>query len=246
MARGTTLVRLLDLLRQETRRSLNPAHNVQMRDHDVLLLQRVQEGLWEDYTWPHLRVERFIRLQNGQRYYAPPGDVKIDRIEKLEVKYAGDWIQLTAGIDADAYSAWDSESDERSWPVERFRFAEGGQIEVWPVPSDNGDAVVTPPAVQSYEGWLKITGQRNLGILTADADTADLDDRLIVLFAAADVLAGQGAKDAQFKLAAAQRRLATLRGNLEAGKQWQLFNAPPPVGRTLRGPPRVHYRDRED
>ena len=65
MSRGTTLVKLLDDLRAECRISLNPAHNRQQRDVQVKMLQRKQEWLWNDFAWPHLRVERFIDLQAG-------------------------------------------------------------------------------------------------------------------------------------------------------------------------------------
>lgn len=49
-----------------------------------------------------------------------------------------------------------------------------GQIEVWPVPSNNGSA-------STKEGVLRLQGIKNLSPLGAKTDTADLDDQLIVL-----------------------------------------------------------------
>ena len=62
MARGTTLLRLLDLYRAECRLSLNPAHNSGARDTQVSHIQRVQNWLWSDFDWPILLVERFLEI----------------------------------------------------------------------------------------------------------------------------------------------------------------------------------------
>lgn len=78
--RGTTLVHLLDLYRAECRLSSNPAHNAQARDAQVNHIQRTQEWLWDDFDWPFLRVERYLDLQQGQRFYAPPEDIHLERI----------------------------------------------------------------------------------------------------------------------------------------------------------------------
>ena len=93
--RGTTLVKLLDILRVECGLSLNPAHNPQNRDTQIATLQRVQETMWADFAWPHLRVERAIDVQAGQRYYDMPGDLDIDRIEKIEIREAGVTVTTT-------------------------------------------------------------------------------------------------------------------------------------------------------
>ena len=214
--RGTTLIRLLDLYRAECRLSLNPAHNAHARDSQVSHIQRTQEWLWADYDWPLLRVERFIDVQNGQRYYSPPDDLDIDRIQKVELRHDDVWNCLHAGIDAEHYSAYDSDKDERQWPPQRWRIAEGEQIELWPVPDSDADPV-------SLEGRIKLTGIKKLSRLVDDDDRADLDDRLIILYCAAEHLAATGAKDAAFKLQQAQKRLATLRGQQSPRKQFRMF-----------------------
>lgn len=234
MARNQTLLKLLQDLRSETRVSGNPAHNSNVRESQVRMLQRVQEWLWEDYSWPFLHVERFLPVQAGQRFYSPPDDLTIDRIQKIEVRYGEQWCELTPLIPSEAYSHWDSERDERSWPVSRWRIYENEQIELWPIPDSNADE-------QSLEGVLKITGIRTLRPLVADTDRADLDDRLIVLFAAAEILAATGAKDAQIKADAAQKRLDHLVGNLSKVKTFKMGGSPSYEAK-LRGPPRVHYR----
>jgi len=100
MTRHVTLVRILDQLRAEARLSMNPAHNRQVRDSHVNLLQRMQERYWDDFAWPQLRVQRKISLQAGQRYYDPPPDMQIDNIEKLELYDSGGWRKMLPGIGA--------------------------------------------------------------------------------------------------------------------------------------------------
>lgn len=239
MARNKTLGGLLDAFRAECRLSSNPAHNNQVREQQINLLRRTQERLWDDFDWPHLRVERFIDVQAGQRYYDTPDDVAIDRIEKLEVRYGDEWLPLTPGVEALQYAMWDSDIDERSWPVERWDIYEGEQVELWPVPS----LTRTAPAL---EGRIRVTGIRNLRPLVADSDRADLDDRLIVLYAAGEHLAADGARDAQLKLQQAQQRYSALKGNLTPVRRFRMYGATRPENRPLRGPPRVHYRTQGD
>lgn len=214
--RGTTLVRLLDLYRAECRLSLNPAHNAQHRDAQVNHIQRVQEWLWDDFDWPFLRVERFIDVEKGQRYYDLPADLDLARVQKIEVRYAEVYSLLGAGIDACHYAAHDSDLRAEEWPPRRWKITEGEQIEVWPIPDANVDA-------STLEGRLRVTGIKKLSRLVEDGDRADLDDRAIILFCAAEVLAGRGEKDASFKLQQAKSRLATLRGQQQPRTKHKMF-----------------------
>lgn len=86
-------------------------------------------------------------------------------------------------------------------PIEKWDIIDTGtgtpQIEVWPLPASNS--------------MLRFRGVRALRPLIADGDVADLDDVLIVLWAAAELRAGKG--DEKAKSALAQRRLNRLKGN---------------------------------
>lgn len=216
MARNQTLIKILNEFRAEARLSLNAAHNNQTRDSHIVLLQRKQEWLWDDFDWPHLRVDRFIDLQAGQRYYDMPTDLDVDRVQTVEVRFDQVWARVLPGIDAEHYAAYDSDLDQRQWPVQRWRITENEQVEVWPIPSENADPV-------SLEGRLKITGIRKLKPFVSEQDTADLDDRLIVLHAAAEYLASTGASDAQVKLDQATQRYAKLRGHLMVRRKFSMF-----------------------
>jgi len=239
MTHRLTLLEMLSDLRSELRSSLNPAHNTSARNHHVALLPRMQRTLWAEHDWAHLRVRREIELQAGQRYYDPPESLPIDRVETVEVRWGGDWLFLSNGITNTHYSLYDSDLDERSWPVENWQLYEDDQIEVWPVPSENAT-----PATK--EGVLRLTGIKALDPLVDDGDRSTLDGPMLVLFAAANELAAAGRDNAGLVLQAAERRKSDLIANSSKVKTFTAFG----VGRkrggyTPRGPARVHYRDRE-
>ena len=195
---------------------MNPAHNRQIRDSHVNMLQRIQERLWDDFTWPHLRVKRLRAVAQGQRYYSPPSEFQIDNIEKIEVYNGGGWRKLAPGIFSEHYSAHDSDLDQRSYPPMRWAIHEDEDIEIWPISDQNGDP-------ETNEGMFKFTGIRNLKPFVKDADRADLDDNLLVMFAAAELLAAQGAKDAQLKLDQANQIYRRQRGGLTPRRRFRMF-----------------------
>jgi hypothetical protein len=145
-----------------------------------------------------------------------PSDLDIDRIEKIEIRHDDVYQPLHPGINAEQYSAYDSDKDERQWPPQRWRISESEQIELWPIPDSNYDPV-------SLEGRVKLTGTRKLLRLVQDDDRADLDDRLMILFCAAEHLAAFGSKDAALKLDQAKKRFATLRGQQTIIRKVRLF-----------------------
>jgi hypothetical protein len=214
--RGRTLLDLLDDFRAEARLSLNPAQNAQDREAQVKLLQRVQDDYWEDFDWPHLRVERQVPVQAGQRFYDVPADLPLDRIQRIEVFSSGIWQTMKPEIDSAVYSAWNSQLDQRPPPPRRWRIWEGEQIEVWPISDVDQDPV-------TLENTLKFTGIRYLRPFRDDADQADLDNRLIVLSAAAKRLSQQGAKDARLTLEQAAQRYAKLRSGLTPNRRFRVF-----------------------
>lgn len=242
---NVSLIKLLDMLRVEVGDSLNPAHGSQMRDRYVMLLQRQQEMLWEEYRWPHLRVWRTFPLQNGQRYYTVPADIPLERVERMEVRWGQRWRELYPEITLRDHLVFDSDLDQRSWPIQKWRVHEGHTVEFWPIPAQDAD-----PDVDSYgnavgEGAIKVWGIRKLAPLVADTDTADLDSQIIVLMAAAEELLKTNEKLASLKNKKAQDRLNKLIGNLTPKHTFKIGERQVAHKTWLRGPARVHYRDRE-
>lgn len=234
MARNVTLSKLLNDVRAKARLSLSTSANNQVRDRQVIVIQQVQQWLYDEHDWPHLRVERFIDLQEGQRFYDPAdtmdsegnakSDLIIDNVDSIQVRYGDTWIPLAPSIGATQYNEFSSELDQRSWPVQNWKVYEGEQIEVWPVPDQNATI-----GTGSLEGRLKIIGIRNLNDLVEDDDRCDLDSDIIVNLAAAQLTDDKAL--AQLYNDYATRRLNRLVGKLVKADSYKLFGIGRPDNR---------------
>jgi hypothetical protein len=227
MARGQTLESILTKTRAKARLSLSSANNIQTTDPHKYLIKAEQDRLWEDYAWPHLREHYLIALQAGQATYSLPSDtydglgaytLRMDRVEHISVMDGGVWKPLHPEITEDHYSAHQTLLDDRAWPVTNWQADSSDQIEVWPLPDQNGDAA-------TYEGYLRVTGIRDLRTFVANTDRADLDDELLSGYVAAGILQSLGAKDAPLKLEAANKLYAKLKGKQTKTTSFNLFGA---------------------
>lgn len=208
MARGKQLLDLIAQLRAETGRTQDVSIGTDEVENLKHLLRRTQEVLYDDYEWPFLRVERSINLSAGQRHYDFPTDLDFDNIQVAKYKYGNVYTELTRGITFDDFSTFDSNNDERSSPALKWdvrNTGSGEQLEIWPIPNE--------------ANTVHFFGTKKLSPLIQESDRADLDDRLIVLFAAAEILARQKSKDAQAKAQQAERRLLKLRAKSQAGSR---------------------------
>lgn len=215
MARNVSLGVLIDDLRAEAGHSLQANLGVAMRDVLVKVLQRQQKRLWEDYDWTFLRVIRDVPVQAGERYYNFPADLNLERLEKVEFKYGDRWVPVEYGIGREQYDLHDSDRDVRAFPVERWREAENDQIELWPIPSQNGSAATVVNVV-------RFTGIRKLRPLLAESDVADLDDTLLVLYSAAEILAREKSADASVKLQMAEKHYKRIKARNAKGGTFSL------------------------
>jgi hypothetical protein len=208
MARGKQLHELVAQLRAETGRTQDVSIGTDEVENLKNLLRRTQEVLYDEYDWPFLMVERSMTLNNGQRYYDFPTDVNYDRLKSVKYKYGNVYTDIERGITFDDFSIFDSNIDERSSPLLKWdvrNTGSGEQMEVWPIPNQTGS--------------VHFFGVKTLANLTQDSDRADLDDRLIVLFAAAEMLARQKSRDAQAKAQQADKRLLKLRANSQSSSR---------------------------
>jgi len=218
MPRGTTLSECLEMLRFEAghsgSRALGRNSEAALRN----LLRRMQTFLWADYYWPFLEVERTKQLQAGSRYYAFPDDLDSARVRFMDVRWSAHWVPTCFGIGNAEYNAMDPSANQRNAPVLKWDWRKnieqeaeqvsGQMFEVWPLPA------VTSLADDHWsEGTLKFTGIRKLRPFTADNHVCDLDDYLIVVFAAAKMLGRQKLQDGQEAMSAAQAYYGRLRGN---------------------------------
>lgn len=199
MARGTQLSALVDALRAEIGASTNVAIGVNTLPSIKQILNRTQQLLWESFDWPFAYIERDEQLLNGQRYYTFDNEIDFGRITTAHVMYASAWRPLEYGIEPAQYNSSNPDLGMKNDPCTRWQHYEGNQFEVWPTPASD-DCKVRFKAIKKLPKMIN------------DSDVALLDDNLIVLFAAAELLSRAKSDDAASKLQAAQQLANKLKG----------------------------------
>lgn len=191
------------MLRDETGQANSVAVGVAAMPALKQILRRTQDTLYLRHDWPFLR-QHFdrITLQAGERFYDVPNALNLERIEEVAIWFNNLPMVIEKGIGNEEYAKYDSEADSRAEPALRWDVRWTGskeQIEIWPIPSTN-------------DQQLQFRGIRKLRPLINNDDVCDLDDHMIVLFAAAEILARDKSPDAQAKLQAGEARFQLLRG----------------------------------
>lgn len=202
-----TLSEMLANLRLEARLSADLAHGSHLTDRYISLLRRTQEEVYHSYQWPNLKVTETVTLSPGQRYAAYPAAIDFEGISRVWQKTVdGEWELLDYGIEAQELNDVDSEADERREDVLRWQnylslaaeTINTNMFEVWPLPD--------------REVEIRFEGKRKLLPLTnVETDRSTVDGVIVVLHAAAEILAGQKAEDAQLKIQKAQQRFDLMR-----------------------------------
>jgi len=214
MALRQTFGSIVEMARNEARLSTNTSRGVDHLDHVKQLVKRHYTLLAEDFDWEHLSINRDydesrVQLQAGSRYYNFPAAINIQKIGKMWLKWGIVWREIDYGIQFKDYSMLDPDSDARADPVLKWDRYGDAQFEVWPLPSTNGDAAAP------YSNWVGFEGQRAIETYVADTNRADLDDFMIALYVAAELLAENGQKGASdAKIAAATRRRDSLKASM--------------------------------
>lgn len=210
--RGSQFLTLLNMLRDELRRSTDPAVSSSDADGLKRVLNRNYEFLYTDYDWPILhRVFPSSQILSGQQLYDLPPDLDAERIESVAIWYGGQAVPATRGIGFEQYNSFDPEDDERSSPVTHWDLRSSAlhnhvQYELWPLPDDT---------IQ----YVQFIGYKRFERLVNDADPCLIDDNLVVAFSAAELLTAQGSADAENKVRSAQAMYARLRSRLKAASK---------------------------
>lgn len=214
MPRGVSLGTLLDNLRNEAGLSSLVSLSINQKPQMIRLLQRTQRRLYFAYDWPFKHVTADKLSVAGQRYYDFPATIDPEKAVRLAYKFGSQWIPIPRGITPAHYSAFDSDNGSRNTPMQRWEFYGGAgvQYEQWPVSSINGTA--------NGNGTMRWSGVKVLSpLVNENSDTCEIDSDIIVLFAAAEMLAGRDAKDAAAKLQAAKDMLRDAKGDLKKRQQ---------------------------
>lgn len=202
MARGSTFLTLVTMLRAELGRAPSVAVGVDDVSHLKHHLNAAYESRFDEHDWPHLRrTFDAIPLSAGEQYYNFPSDLNYERIEGAWIWFSGRPVPLKRGISLDDYAAYDSTNDVRSAPAMKWdvrSIANAVQFEVWPLPADNAMSVT-------------FLGHRKLAKLVNDIDVCLLDDWLVVFDAAASIEKDEGKR--RQRAAKAEKRFALIAAN---------------------------------
>lgn len=209
MARGTQFIKLVEMLRAELGRATSVAVGVSDVDGLKIKLRNRQELLYDSYDWPFMQ-ERFSRpLKADERYYDVPPGMNLERIEEAWVYFGNLPRKVERGIDEKDYAYFNSDIGVTADPALKWDVRSTGdvtsenpnleQIEIWPIPASDNQTMI----------WR---GVRQLRPLIKDGDVADLDDQIIVLLAAAELLEKQNSASANTMKELAAKRISSIRG----------------------------------
>lgn len=155
-------------------------------------LQNGQHQLYWMQDWKHLTWYQDYTTGVGQNTYDYPNDADQDRrILRIEVKIAGQYIPISAGITTEMWSTMDT-------PGAPARFELLDQI------------LVYPKADQAYT--LRVWYVKDLMPFTENNHTATIDDGLVFLHALANAKAHYRHPDAQRYEGQLDTMLARVRG----------------------------------
>ncbi len=199
MPAGKTLDELVLAVRAEIGDSTNPSMGVDQLPALRQTIARVQNSYYEDFDWPHLKIDKDEAAPQGERYFTFDPEVNFQRIIQVDIKIDGRWQELHYGIGTEQYNVYDSDEGVVGTPMRWQHYGEN-QFEVWPIP----DRACT----------IRFRCIRNLKPLIAGTDTCDIDSDLIVLAVAAEMLARSRSEDAQIKLTLATARYNRLKGRV--------------------------------
>lgn len=224
MAIGAQLQTVVEMVQDEARLSSATSRGIDHLPHIKRLIRRYHKQMAQEHTWEHLQIKREnagVPTVAGQRYYDWPATLDVDRITRVWVRWGGDWDVVEQGITPHHYTIHDSDAGSRSDPVERWDFYGRTQFEVWPMPAT------------AYE--IRFEGRKLVNALVSDTDPLDLDDEMIALFVAAEILSENNQKSADTKLAVANRILGRLKAGASDGSRVVIGGGDPTARSGRRG-----------
>ena len=216
MARGTQFIKLVEMLRAELGRATSVAVGVADVAGLKIKLRNRQEMLYDEFDWPFMQ-ERFSRpLKTNERYYDVPPGMNLERIEEAWVYFGQLPRKVYRGIAESDYAFFNSDIGVVADPALKWDVRSTGdvtsenptleQIEIWPGPASNNQTMI----------WR---GVRQLRPLIKDGDVADLDDQIIVLLTAAELLEKQNSASAGTMKELAARRIQRIKGRQRGADQ---------------------------
>lgn len=218
----TTLDEVITAIRAETGASTNMGQGRDALPGLYQLVARIQRTYHKDFDWPNLVHFPEETINANQRYYTFNDDVDFSRIYNTWVLVNDRWEPMHYGIKPEHYNISNPEAGQTETSPTRWMHYGENQFEIWPVPSE--------------ATRIKFECVRGLGRLKAGTDTIVLDEDLLVLSAAAEILARAKSPDASIKLSLATAHYNRLKGNLTKKRMFVMGGEPKQPRRGPRAP----------
>ena len=187
---------LVRMTRVEAGRSSNPAMGVNDQETVKYVINRTQQELYFKFDWPGNIVDRDVLLIDGGRYYDYPADLQFEDINVMWVLVNTVYDKVEYGIGPAEWRIWNSDQGFKSWPTQKWLHnPDMNKFELWPVPDGNA---------QAQASYVRMRGTRTVAPLINDSDMCVINGYLLALYAAAELLARDGSKDAGLKLTKAE------------------------------------------
>lgn len=198
---GTTLANVLTKLKSELGVNLTVGSADDSRYYELIETQ--QEWFASMYDWNVLKDTWTVNVTAGVggRYPTLPTmdvynnsfAINFDRPLKASVKYSDNWQDVEFGIGVDEMNVWDSDDAESSEPIQRWKLKDGDstKLEIWPLG-------VSATQTLRFDGQRKVQSLRTNGAFVT-TKVLDLDDRLICLSIAVDLLTAKEDPSAKSK-----------------------------------------------
>lgn len=212
MARGVLASTVLTKLKAEIG---DYAGTNTVRDAELYqLMSNKQQQLVMEYDWSFMTRRWDVSAPVNTQFITYPtvddvgltATINIDELDKVEVLYNLMYQPVIYGIGAPQYNVFNYQlRGQTSIPIRNWREASNpddavqpNTFEVWPVPS--------------VAQTIRFTGERQPTAITGASIKVDLDDMLIALAVAADLLFYKNPQKAQYKMTQFQQHLRRLGG----------------------------------
>lgn len=186
-----------------------------VRDTELYqLMSNKQQQLVMEYDWSFMTRRWDVAAPVNTQFITYPTvddigltcTINIDEIDKVETLYNQKYQPVDYGIGSAQYNTFNYQLlGQTSYPIARWREASNpddavdpNEFEVWPVPS--------------VAQTIRFTGERLPTSITGGTIKVDLDDMLIALAVASDLLFYKNPQKAQYKIQQFQAHLRRLGG----------------------------------
>lgn len=198
------------------------------------LIDDTQKWLASEYDWPFLRSQADIAVAGGTgdatRYPTAPTTINFERPVKVETLWSTYWHPVDFGIGTDQYNQLSSGDGgvavKQLNPIQRWDWKtnDSTKLEIWPLPTD--------AQTLRFRGQAILASLKDGSGAFDSTKTLDLDDLLVVLFAAAGKLARMRKEDSRYVLSKAEARLNRLKAS------YPVKSTPFVLGGAIHAPPK--------